>query len=139
MFSKLTVNMMVDDVNRTVDFYSDVLGFSFVMAVPADASEVMMGNDPARKLVYAVMRHGPVEIMFQERLSLWQDVPVFQGMEPGASVSFYCEVDDIDGLYERLKNRATVIKGLNTTWYGMREFYITDCNGYVLCFASREQ
>jgi hypothetical protein len=29
-------------------------------------------------------------------------------------------------------------KELETTWYGMREFYIKDCNGYILGFAERD-
>jgi hypothetical protein len=32
--NRLTPNMMVEDVNRTIDFYRDVLGFELVMSVP---------------------------------------------------------------------------------------------------------
>ena len=38
-------------------------------------------------------------------------------------------------LYEELKEKVTIIKDMRTTFYGKREFYIRDCNGYILTFA----
>ena len=29
------------------------------------------------------------------------------------------------------------IKDIDTTWYGMREFYIQECDGYILGFATQ--
>ena len=31
-----------------------------------------------------------------------------------------------------------MVKELSTTWYGMKEFYIYDNNGYVLGFAEQK-
>ena len=41
MYKKLTTNMMVENVNDTVDFYGDVLGFEFVMGVPQNTQEIV--------------------------------------------------------------------------------------------------
>lgn len=138
MIRKMTVNMMVDDVQKTIAFYQSQLEFSFAMGVTAQGNEVLNANDPDRELVYAMMTSGAVEIMFQQTASLATDIPAFAGKSAGASVSFYCDTDDVETLYARLKNAATVVKELHTTWYGMREFYITDCNGYVLGFAQQQ-
>ncbi len=45
------------------------------------------------------------------------------------------ELDSISELYARIKDKVTIVKDLQTTFYGMQEFYIEDCNGYILTFA----
>jgi hypothetical protein len=108
------------------------------MGVPDDKNEVIQVNDPERTLVYALVKHNSIELMFQSRESLTADMPYFAGKTPGASVSFYFEVDDINSYYDTLKGKIETVKDKYTTWYGMREFYISDCNGYILGFACRE-
>ena len=31
------------------------------------------------------------------------------------------------------------MKEIDTTWYGQREFYVRDCNGYILAFATMQK
>lgn len=138
MLNKLTVNMMVEDIQKTLKFYQDNLQFDFVMGVPEDKNEVLAENDFKRKLVYALIKHNSIEIMFQAKENLSNDISYFENKAVGASVSFYFEVDDINHIYEKLKNKVKIVKDIYTTWYGMREFYITDCNGYILGFAKQE-
>lgn len=136
MFKKLWPNIMVADVARTIDFYEQVLGFRMVMAVPADSQDILFQRPEGRSLVYALVKQGDVEVMFQERASLSETVPCFAGVIPGtAALTFYFEVADIAGLRQGLDGKAEVVKDLHDTFYGMREFYVRDCNGYVLGFA----
>ena len=137
MFNKLTPNMMVKDVRETIAFYQEVLGFEFVMAVPKDGQEVSMEMPQEKPLAYAMMKSGNVEIMFQAKESLSEDIPTFQGVKIGASVSFYFEIDNIDAFYEDVGEKVEVVKRIHTVWYGMREFYIRDCNGYILGFSQQ--
>ena len=134
-YKKLTTNMMVDDVNRTVDFYSNVLGFEFVMGVPEDSQEVVTAMQNDQALGFAMVKCKNVEMMFQTKKSLAREIPEFSGMKIGGSLTFYVQVEDVEDLFEKLKDKVTIIKGMQTTFYGMREFYIRDCNGYVLAFA----
>ena len=134
ILKKLTTNMMVGDVNSTIEFYSNVLGFEVVMVVPENSQEVLTTVPKDRVLIYALMKCGNVEIMFQARRSLIEDLPLFKDTEIGASLTFYIEVEDIKGWYEKLKNNITIVKDIHTTFYGMQEFYIKDCNGYILAF-----
>ena len=131
ILKKLTTNMMVEDVNRTVEFYHNVLGFELVMAVPENSQEVLTTMPKNKVLVYALMKGGSVEIMFQAMTSLIEDLPVFKGKEIGGSLTFYIEVEDIKGWYAKLKDNITIAKDLHTTFYGMQEYYITDCHGYI--------
>ncbi|MFH0975392.1 MAG: VOC family protein [Spirochaetota bacterium] len=134
---KLTANLMVNDVQETVKFYQDYLNFTFVMGVPEDKNEGLFENDYKRKLVYALVKSESIEIMFQSKGSLSSDIPYFANKPIGASVSFYFEVDDIDSIYKKFKDKVKIIKDIHTSWYGMREFYIADCNGYILGFAKQ--
>ena len=121
---KLTPNLMVEDVNETVTFYQDVLGFALLASVPEEG-----------QFNWAMMQHDAVEIMFQSRASLTEDVPLFKDKAIGGSLTLYIDVEDIKGLYGQVQNRVTILHEMTTTSYGTREFTIQDCNGYVLTFA----
>lgn len=135
---KLTTNLMVEDVNRTIEFYKETLGFEFVMAVPKDSQEVLMEIPKDKSLIYAMMKRGNIEMMFQAKDSLSEDIPVFKDMAIGGSLTFYFEVENINDLYSELKEKVTIVKELHTTFYGMQEFYVKDCNGYILGFAEKK-
>ena len=70
MLKKLIPNLMVQDVNRTIEFYQVFLGFELVQTVPE-----------AGQFEWASMQCGAVEIMFQAESSLTQDIPALRGME----------------------------------------------------------
>jgi len=135
MYKKLTTNMVVEDVNSTVDFYKDVLGFEFVIGVPENSQDIVTHQQKGQKLCFAVMKYGSVEMMFQTKESLAKEIPEFDRMDIGGSVTFYIDVDDVKELYEKLKDKVTIVLGLETKFYGKQEFYIRDCNGYILGFA----
>jgi uncharacterized glyoxalase superfamily protein PhnB len=139
MYKKLTTNMMVEDVSRTVDFYSEVLGFELVMGVPENSQEIVTTKQKGQALGFAIMKCGNIEMMFQTKQSLAKEVPEFSSMDIGGSLTFYIEVQDVRGLYAKLKDKVTIVKDMQKTFYGMQEFYIRDCNGYILTFAERIQ
>lgn len=135
MFRKITTNLMVEDVNHTVDFYSNVLGFEFVMGVLKGSQDIVTTWQKDKALNYAMMKAGDVEIMFQSEESMKEDIPGFNAGQIGGSLTLYIEVDDIEDLYSKVKDGVKVEKELEYTFYGMQEFYIRDCNGYILGFA----
>lgn len=120
--------MMVENVDETVSFYRDVLGFDLVMIVPEQAP-----------FTWALMKRDDVEVMFQTRASLTEEVPFFKPFfkeRPlGGAPAFYIDVDGVESLYERVCPQVTVVKDLHTTLYGTREFAMRDCNGFLLTFA----
>ncbi len=133
--TKLTPNLMVEDVNRTVEFYQEVLGFEFVMGVIEELQEILTAYQHDRSLDYAMMKCGNVEMMFQAKRSLAEALPLLRGREIGGTLTLYMELDSVSELYVRIKDKVTIVKDLHTTFYGMKEFYIEDCNGYILTFA----
>jgi uncharacterized glyoxalase superfamily protein PhnB len=136
---KLTPNLMVEDVNKAINFYKETLGFEFVMGVPKDSKEVLMEMPEGRELIYSLMKLGNIEVMFQAKESLSEDIPVFKDVKIGSSSTLYFEVDNVEELYNQLKDKVIVVKELSTTWYGMQEFYIQDVDGYILGFAQQKQ
>ena len=52
-------------------------------------------------------------------------------------VDLYVYVDEVDALYERLKDRVDVIEGPHDTFYGAREIIIRDCNRFWITFGQR--
>ena len=121
---KLIPNMMVENVAETVAFYRDVLGFTLIMSVPE--------NNPVD---WALMQRGEVEVMFQARASLTEEVPLFEGMPLGGALTFYIDMQGVEALYEQIRTQVQVVQDLHSTFYGKREFAITDCNGFILTFA----
>jgi len=44
---------------------------------------------------------------------------------------------DVDGVYAHLRAKGVAIEKLAVTSYGMKQLYIRDPDGYVLCFQWR--
>jgi lactoylglutathione lyase len=121
---KLTPNIMVEDVNNTIEFYQKLLGFEVLVTVPEEG-----------QCAWAMLKRDAVEMMFQSRTSLGEEIPALHQKEIGGSLTFYIEVEDVEGLYEHLKGSVTIVQDMHKTFYGAQEFAIQDCNGFILAFA----
>ncbi len=137
-FKKLTPDLMVSDVAKTVKFYTSKLGFKLDMLVPANEKTIEANLVAGKEYVYAMVSRDEVFVMFMQRDAYAEDVPELKDAAMGASATFYCDVDNVSELCSSLrKNGVEVIKDISTTWYGMKEFYVKDCNGYILGFAEQ--
>jgi len=125
MLKKLTPNLIVDDVNKTIEFYQSTLG----------CFELVLTDPKKGQFDWALMRCEDVELMFQSKKSLKDKIPAFPETESGGSVIIYIEVDSIEPLYNWIKDRVKVVSELSDTQYRMREFLIEDCNGFIIAFA----
>ena len=125
-FTKLTPNLLVLDVERSLTFYVDVLGFSRGMTVPEQPP-----------LVFGSVVFGGVEIFFNERETGAKEYPQFAGTPIGMTGTLFLEMQGIETLYERLKTRVPIVTPLFTQWYGVKEFVIADPDGYLITFAER--
>ena len=129
-FKKLTPNLIVASVERSLAFYMDVLGFERGMTVPDQSP-----------FVFASATSGSVEIFFNDAATAIKEYPSFGGRPIGATGTMFIEMDEsgekIDALHDRIKPRVTVTMPLVTQFYGMREFAIEDPDGYVITFAQR--
>ena len=122
----LTPNIFVKDMDETIAFYKKV-GFNVVMTVPETGTD----------LVWAMMVNGSVSIMFQTFVSLADELPEIS-RENGGSLLLYIKLKKIREFFEEIKEKVSILKPLEKTFYGATEFSITDNNNYVLTFAEDE-
>jgi lactoylglutathione lyase len=125
-FKKLTPNLLVASVERSLAFYVDTLGFERGMTVP-DASP----------FAFASVTSGAVEIFLNDAAGAVKEYPGFAGKSIGATGTLFIEVEGVDALHHRLAPTVKVLMPLVTQFYGMREFAIADPDGYVITFAER--
>jgi catechol 2,3-dioxygenase-like lactoylglutathione lyase family enzyme len=128
-FSKLTPNLLVADVERSLAFYTSVLGFTRGLTVPEQSP-----------FVFGSVVSGPIEIFFNERETAAKEYPALAGKPLGISGTMFIELKGsgvIEPLHDRLKAEGAIVMPLVTQWYGMKEFAIADPDGYVITFAER--
>ena len=132
-FKKLTPNLIVSSVERSLAFYVDVLGFARGMTVP---------DQPP--FVFASVTSGPVEIFLNDTAAALEEHPDWTTkVKASAGNSMFIEIGDdsdaarVDALHDRIGSKARVVMPLTTQFYGLREFAIDDPDGYVITFAER--
>ena len=137
MAATLTPNLMTDDVNLSAAFYGDVLGFQFLCGVPFDSETPVDKLTTDVRLQWAMMELDGAKVMFQARTSLAREYPPMQEAEVGASATLYLEVEALDPLLQRLDAGVETVLPDHVTFYGMREAWILDNNGYLLALAEK--
>lgn len=122
----LTVELFVPDVEASVRFYADKLGFE-TLRVERE------GGDAS----FAVVALGRAVILIAHE-SLIGNVGIETGSGHGISVRVM--VDDVDAMYARAREAgATVVSEIDDRYYGLRDFSILDLNGFHLRFAAPRQ
>lgn len=132
----LTVNLLVADVSATARFYTDVLGFEMTIGV-IEGTEDTVFEAVDEPLQFVILKRDDVEIMVQSQGSMDEDLPGYRPSEGGDAVSLYIDVEDVEALWDELKERVDVVKELATTFYGAKEFHFRDPNGFLIGFAER--
>ncbi|MCI0415024.1 VOC family protein [bacterium] len=102
------------DLKGSVDFYTDVLGFE-CKALNEEWGWASVSFDNVSIMFALPNQHEPFE------------KPAFTG-------SLYINTDNVDGLWQQLKDKVKICYPIETFEYGMREFAIFDHNGYLLQF-----
>jgi len=118
-------NIYVKDIQKTIEFYK-ILGFEVNAAVP-----------DAINPIFVLMTCGRTTFMFQTFGSLGDDLPNVSRQD-GGSLLLYIKLTGIRAFYEKIKDKVTIYKGLEKTFYGATEFSIIDNNNYLLTFAEDE-
>ena len=130
-FSDVTPNLVVSNVERSMAFYRDVLGFSVTATVP---------DGPP--YAFAWMQRDGVSVFLNSHESIEEHADLSARPIGGTATLFITlEADDIrtgiDALFASIAPRARVIMALKDQFYGLREFGLEDPDGYVVFFAQR--
>src|SRR5262249_61026108 len=83
--TKLTPNLLVSNVERSLAFYEDVLGFTRGMTVPEQSP-----------FVFASVTSGPVEIFLNDRSTVTKESPQMAGLAFGGGNTMSLELTGVD-------------------------------------------
>jgi uncharacterized glyoxalase superfamily protein PhnB len=125
-FSSLIPNLIVADIERSLAFYRDVLGFTVEQTVPESAP-----------FVFAIVRSGPVEVYLNAAGPAVEEYPALKDRPIGGTLTLFIRVTGIRAAYEALEPKVPVVMPLEKKWYGVTEFACTDPDGYVITFAEQ--
>jgi uncharacterized glyoxalase superfamily protein PhnB len=127
-FNKITPNLIVADMEKSLTFYRDVLGFTMSQTVP---------DKPP--FIFAWMKRGDADIFLNQHMPPQPGQPdLFAGRQIGGTLSMYLTLEGIDELLKAVEQTGVKIAiPLHKEFYGMKEFAVFDPDGYLLIFAER--
>lgn len=125
MLNSITPFFIVDDLEATIRFYQDQLGFEV---------RYMGGGDGEVSDYWAFVGRDQVMIMLKAIAPDVHPQPN-SARHDWARWDAYVNVDDPDGLYAEFAGRKVTFKQeLGDNSDGLRAFEVADNNGYVICF-----
>ena len=112
-FNYLTPMLEVENMDETIAFYEKNLDFKCKQRIKDE---------------WALLLKDEVAIMFSGRF--------YKDKYPSTYMtgSLYIYSDDVDVLWQILKDKVKICYPIETFKHGMREFAIYDCNGYRIQF-----
>lgn len=118
---KLEPLIYVSNLEKSINFYSVILGFRLGELYPDR-------NNPT----YAPTFIGDYKLMLcSARDSNHKFYPNGLG---GTGVQFFIQVDKVDKIYQKIRNKIMLIDEIETKTWGDREFTIKDPDGYLISF-----
>jgi uncharacterized glyoxalase superfamily protein PhnB len=120
-FRKLSPVLIVDAIEPCLPFWTERLGFAKVVEVPE-----------GDRLGFVILTRDGVEVMYQSRDSVRNDIPALADTPPGATL--YIEVSDVSAV-ERAIEGMEVVVPRRQTFYGADEIGIREPGGNVVLFA----
>jgi catechol 2,3-dioxygenase-like lactoylglutathione lyase family enzyme len=115
-FKRLVPVLKVSDMQKSVDFYTGVLGFSVAWRAANDGG----GEN-------CILQAGATALLLSTGPQL--------GGRRQFTDTLYFNMAGVQEFFERVKDRAEVVWPLEAMDYGQREFGIRDGGGYTLAFA----
>ena len=121
---KITPVLLVDEIEPSLSFWIDRLGFTKTIEVPDD-----------NKLGFVAFQKGSVEVMYQTYTSVEKDAPPAMAAAARKGPTYlYLEVDNLDAVLAAMRDVQKAMPE-RTAFYGMREFAVQDPAGHFITFA----
>lgn len=116
--------IQVFDMPTSIAFYCDVLGF-----------EIMMSS-PGPRFDWALLRLNGVELMLNTayEADVRPQAPDRARINAHDDTGLFFGCPDVDATYAYLHSLGIEARKPIITGYGMKQLYLKDPDGYVLCF-----
>jgi uncharacterized glyoxalase superfamily protein PhnB len=121
---RLTPVLVVDAIEPCIAFWTERLGFAAENQVPGDDG----------KLVFASVKKGDIEVMYQTRSSVIAERPDAANELTGHSTALFITTEDLDAVEKAIAG-APVVVPRHTTFYGSTEIYVREPGGNTVGFA----
>jgi catechol 2,3-dioxygenase-like lactoylglutathione lyase family enzyme len=148
-------NLMVTDIEKSLNFYRDILGLELVVLVSPQKDVSFEGNGAGAAFATLEWKsqtdanHNNAsnnktddnnketqsigQIMLQTVQSLADELSVYSpGNSPTPSGTIYFRGLDPQTILKK-SPQEIVVKGPIQQWYGMNELYLQDPDGYIIC------
>ncbi len=112
--------LFVQDILRSAAFYQERLGF-----------ELTQKWEPDGKLGWCRLARDGSAVMLQQAND--EDGPA---VGRGRGVCFYFNCDDVQAIFAEFTERGLTIQPPAAAFYGLNQVFVTDPDGYALCFQS---
>lgn len=122
---KITPVLIVDEIEPSLKFWIDRLGFEKTVEVPE-----------GDKLGFVILQKDGAEVMLQSRASVQKDVGPAADAVLKAGSSLYIEIDDFNDVLMRVNGMEVIVPD-RTTFYGMREIAVRESGRHLVAFAAR--
>lgn len=111
--------LLVSDLERSREFYCEGLGF-----------DLAQKWDNKGRLAWCWFQRGGAALMLQEAEKEEDPHPDLWGK----GVTFYFICEDAEAIYRDITSRGIAATEPETEFYGMKQTFVIDPDGYVLCF-----
>jgi uncharacterized glyoxalase superfamily protein PhnB len=120
--------LFVPDVAAAIDFYTGKLGFTVYRVDPP--------GDTGPHSEFAILTLERAVVMFAAD-RLYEALGGIIQSPRGVAIDIRIMVDDADAVYNRCRESSVeIVHEIADRYYGLRDFVISDLNGFRLRFAS---
>ena len=121
--------VQVFDMPKSIRFYRDLLGFSVT------GKSKSMSDDPD-DVNWVMLQLGEATIMLNTAYDPdgVPDAPDPARWSGHQDTGLFFGCPDVDAAYEYLAAKGLDVTPPKVAWYGMKQLYLTDPDGYGLCF-----
>ena len=118
--------LQVFDMPTSVRFYRDLLGFKVVQTSQREGDQFDWG----------LLRLNQAEVMLN---TAYEEATRPDAPDPARTAAhvdtvLYFGCPDVDGVYRYLRERGIAVNAPKVAPYGMKQLYVSDPDGYLLCF-----
>ena len=122
---KITTVLAVENVQPSLDFWTQKLGFECTVTVPHEDTTG-----------FAILAKDGTELMLQSVASILADLGANTGEVNGRSAALFIEVADLGAIEQGLGDYPIEMPR-RTTFYGMHEIGVREPGGHFVVFAQR--
>ena len=120
--------LFVPDVGAAIDFYTGNLGFTLYRVDPP--------GETGPHSEFAILTLGRAVVMFAAD-HLYEAMGGIIQSPRGVAIDIRIMIDDADAVYNRCRESGVeIVHEIADRYYGLRDFVISDLNGFRLRFAS---